>query len=783
MSHSPADPSELKVAFDTESTFRKNLGHLRDMLFQGISWSGHERNCCYLNIGAERFANISAVSGLDFMDDARSHALVDWDHDGDLDLWTANRTAPQVRFLRNDTPRKHHHLTLSLQGTTSNRDGIGARVRVETQNSQLIKTLRAGEGFLGQSSKRIHFGLGSATTIDQLLVHWPGGDVEEFSGLEVDGFFRLVQGTGIAQRLQPAKRVTVLPAAQPPPPRETRQASVLLTSRLPLPPMECTTLDGNTYHLSDRRSHAMLLNLWATWCKPCVAELKELTDHRGQIRDAGLDVLALSVDSIEDEHQGDPQQILKFIQNMQFPFNVGIASAKLIEQLQILHNSTLISKRPLPVPTSFLIDANGQLAAIYKGPVSIERLLSDVKKLDLDKDALRATALPLPGHWYRKPNSRRLVPYITRLIEQGHVDTGLKFIDQNRELLQEDYEYTKLLNLEATQFTQLGDTQKAESRYRKAVELDTNSAVAHLNLGVFLEDNGRYDEAMAEFLRTVQIDPTLAQGQVNLGVGLQRIGRHEESVKAFREAVNLDPDMAAAQMNLGAYEARQGRWNEAERRYRLAIKSDPTLAMAHLNLGMVSERDGRLKQAMAAYHEAIRQSPDLARAHLRLGNVLSRQNQWTDALKSFHRAVQIDSQLTVARVQLGVALEKLGQTTEAVAAYREALRIDPELAMAQNNLAWILATAVDQLDRDGKEAVRLAEKAARLTEYKRAGVLDTLAAAYAESGRFKDAVQTINKAIDLVRSTDHFEGLTKLEQHRDLYQQEQPLRMPSRPLP
>jgi len=251
---------------------------------------------------------------------------------------------------------------------------------------------------------------------------------------------------------------------------------------------------------------------------------------------------------------------------------------------------------------------------------------------------------------------------------------------------------------------------------------------------------------------------------------------------AFREAVRLDPDMAAAQMNLGAYEARQGRWNEAERRYRLAIKSDPTLAMAHLNLGMASERDGRLKQAMDAYREAIRQSPDLARAHLRLGNVLSRQNQWTDALKAFRRAVQTDSQLTVARVQLGVALEKLGRTTEAVAAYREALRVDPELAMAQNNLAWILATASDPHDRDGKEAVRLAEEAARLTEYKRAGVLDTLAATYAEAGRFEDAVQAVNKAIDLARSADHSEVLTKLEQHRDLYQQGQPLRTPSRPL-
>ena len=134
-------------------------------MFQGISWSGHERNCCYLNTGDGRFANISAASGLDFMDDARACALVDWDHDGDVDLWSVNRTAPQVRMLRNDTPSDHHYLALRLEGRTCNRDAIGARVEVtlkdeQSGNPQMIKTLRAGEGFLSQSSKWLHFGLG-----------------------------------------------------------------------------------------------------------------------------------------------------------------------------------------------------------------------------------------------------------------------------------------------------------------------------------------------------------------------------------------------------------------------------------------------------------------------------------------------------------------------------------------------------------------------------------------------------------------------------------------------
>ena len=74
------------------------------MTSQGVSWSGRERNCAFLNTGRRRFANISAVSGFDFLDDGRGLALCDWDHDGDLDVWVTNRNAPRVRFLRNDVP-------------------------------------------------------------------------------------------------------------------------------------------------------------------------------------------------------------------------------------------------------------------------------------------------------------------------------------------------------------------------------------------------------------------------------------------------------------------------------------------------------------------------------------------------------------------------------------------------------------------------------------------------------------------------------------------------------
>ena len=176
-------------------------GMLLKMLWEGRSFSARERNCCFLNTGGgRRFANISAVSGLDLPDDGRAVAQVDWDFDGDVDLWIANRSGPLVRCLRNDGAAGHHYLALRLSGRQCNRDAVGARVEVHPnrgdQARPLIKTLRAGEGFLAQSSKWLNFGLGQISDIERVIVRWPGGKAETFTGLKTDRRYELVEGSG-----------------------------------------------------------------------------------------------------------------------------------------------------------------------------------------------------------------------------------------------------------------------------------------------------------------------------------------------------------------------------------------------------------------------------------------------------------------------------------------------------------------------------------------------------------------------------------------------------------
>ena len=140
---------------------------LIDSMLTGSSFSGRERNCCFLNTRKNRFADISAASGLNQIDDTRAIAVSDWDHDGDLDVWLANRNGPRIRFLRNDTPTENSFVAFRLEGDPDRkcaRDAFGARVTLTIKDadgneSNRIETLYGGDSFISQSSKWLHFGI------------------------------------------------------------------------------------------------------------------------------------------------------------------------------------------------------------------------------------------------------------------------------------------------------------------------------------------------------------------------------------------------------------------------------------------------------------------------------------------------------------------------------------------------------------------------------------------------------------------------------------------------
>ena len=126
-----------------------------------------------------------------------------------------------------------------------------------------------------------------------------------------------------------------------------------------------------------------------------------------------------------------------------------------------------------------------------------------------------------------------------------------------------------------------------------------------------------------------------------------------------------------------------------------------------------------------------------------------------------------------------MTLGQLGRTREAVAQYREALRLNPNLAVALNNLAWVLATSPDDGLRNGTEAVRLGERACELTHYDEPLFIGTLAAAYAEAGRFPEAVATAEKAEQLATTAGSKKPAGENRQRLELYRAGKPYHDPA----
>ncbi len=260
------------------------------MLREGRSFSGHENNCCFLNTGGPEFADVSGTTGFDFPDDARGLALVDWDFDGDLDVWLTNQTAPRVRYLRNDGSNRGKFLALKLQGTTCNRDAIGARVEVTCQvplaastgqsgRRKLIRTLHAGEGFLSQSSKWLHFGLGNSQSVSQVTIRWPGGELETFAAVPVDGFYLAVQGSSALKPFVMPPHNDTLKASTVAAAKPIVGARIVVPGRPIMPDVSYISADGGTKSLRAASRRPVLVSLWASWCPPCIEELKSFADH------------------------------------------------------------------------------------------------------------------------------------------------------------------------------------------------------------------------------------------------------------------------------------------------------------------------------------------------------------------------------------------------------------------------------------------------------------------------------------------------------------------------
>ena len=218
-----------------------------------------------------------------------------------------------------------------------------------------------------------------------MRVTWPDGQVEQFGALEHGGQYRLVQGSGRAVRVAPRKEVLRIAASEQTLPPKQPEATLRPLTPLSFPPLKYKTLSGEAKQLLPGKNKPLLVNLWASWCQPCLEELVAFSKQTVALQDAGLEVVALNVDGLGDDAT-PAEEAAKFTNRLQLPFTIGRADATLLDQLQQLHDMQTTLRPPLPLPTSFLIDREGRLIAIYKGPVAVETVLEELKDAETHSD-------------------------------------------------------------------------------------------------------------------------------------------------------------------------------------------------------------------------------------------------------------------------------------------------------------------------------------------------------------------------------------------------------------
>jgi hypothetical protein len=155
------------------------------------SLNGYERNGLFRNNGDGTFTDVGWLQGADRVEDGRGVAIFDFDSDGRLDIALRNYSQP-AGLLRN-TGAKRHWVSLELVGTRSNRDAVGARIRVRTGDAWQTRVVTSGSGYLSGSSLRQHFGLGDVDSVDEVEISWPSGIRSQLRGLSADRSYRVVE--------------------------------------------------------------------------------------------------------------------------------------------------------------------------------------------------------------------------------------------------------------------------------------------------------------------------------------------------------------------------------------------------------------------------------------------------------------------------------------------------------------------------------------------------------------------------------------------------------------
>jgi tetratricopeptide (TPR) repeat protein/peroxiredoxin len=622
--------------------YERGWNAINELIRSDHSWNAPERNVMFANNRDGTFSEVSGVLGLDCLEDSRSFALADIDHDGRLEVILKNRNAPQVRILRNEMSGLGHSISFRLRGRTSNRDAIGASITLEAGESRQTRYLQAGSGFLSQHSKEVFFGVGKVKTTVKATVRWPNGSVQQFPALPVNHRIELEEGldTFVAKNFESTTNARTAHTIQPRAEVLPNAVETWLISPLRAPVFALPDAKGKTFALKDTLGSPVLLHLWSAGSAGCREQLLDFERSAAAFAGARVSVVTMNLDGAN--HSQEARQLL---QDARTSFPSVIATDDIAGIYNIIFRYLFDRRRDLELPTSFLLDPEGMIVKVYQGTVSSKRVLSDIQQIPQNARERLAVALPFPGVLVQGAFQRNDFTYGVALFQHGYFDEAAASFEQVVAARPNDAEaYYNLgtLDLRRNNFAQ------AKRYLEKTLSLRADYPEAWNNLGMIAGQEGDADTAIESFKKALALRPEYEIALLNLGNVYRRQRNYGKADETLNRAFALQPDDPEVNYSLGMLHAQQGQMEAAVDYLQKAIALKADYAEAINNLGIVFVRTQQMDRAEQMFKEGIQAAPYNDQAYLNLARLYVMQNNREGAREVLQQLLRLQPQNATA---------------------------------------------------------------------------------------------------------------------------------------
>jgi tetratricopeptide (TPR) repeat protein len=576
----------------------------------------------FRNRGNGTFEDVAPApgSGLDIRIIGRGAAYADYDHDGDLDLLlTANQGAAYL--LRNETPRNTHFLRVIARGTRSNRDGIGAQVRLYTARRQLTMMVRTGSSYLSQSELPLTFGIEPGEQLDRLEIFWPSGLRDVYRQLQPNTTF--VAREGASQEL-PSPSVG-----------EGEGGGVASAPLPPIPTFPHRGGEGDKEH-----GHATKRAAIAHYQAGRVSAAIEAFEQVLRSRSDDYIVQQYLIELYWRRDSRDQARALLSTMARTLPeANFFMQFAFHLEEVQ-LH------------------DLAGE---VYQEAARLDPQAPEAS-YRLGKHALQAGRYDEAVARFREALNRR--PHFLDALHgvglayaaQGKTDQAEA---QFQAVLRQAPDFAEAYTHLGKLYAGTGRLDEAIAAYRMAIRLEPNRAQGYHNLGAMLAAKGLAKEAEGQFAEALQRDPHYLPARNDLGTLYAERGEIERAIAEFSAVIQTDPSWVQAHYNLAIAYAMRGNVQATVRELQETLRLDPQHLDAHLQLGLVYLQQGQSRAAVERFRSVVQLDPNHVMAHSTLAALYFQDQEyeraWHHGQKAARLGAPVEDLLEALRPAMGKA--------------------------------------------------------------------------------------------------------------------------------